>query len=72
MKPISFKRHRFPADVIRQAVWPYYRFTLSYHDVEGLLAQQGGVVVSGWSLGGSLGPFSSLKSPWEGLLSTAL
>ena len=29
MKLISFKRHRFPADVIRQAVWLYYRFTLS-------------------------------------------
>ena len=41
MKPISFKRHRFPADVIRQAVWLYYRFTLSYRDVEELLAQRG-------------------------------
>ena len=29
VKLISFKRHRFPADVIRQAVWLYYRFTLS-------------------------------------------
>ncbi len=41
MKPISYKRHRFPADVIRQAVWLYYRFTLSYRDVEDLLAQRG-------------------------------
>ena len=41
MKPISYKRHRFPADVIRQAVWLYYRFTLSYRDVEELLAQRG-------------------------------
>ena len=41
MKPISFKRHRFPADVIRYAVWLYYRFTLSYRDVEELLAQRG-------------------------------
>ncbi|MFM8755090.1 MAG: IS6 family transposase, partial [Phenylobacterium sp.] len=41
MKPISFKRHRFPADVIRQAVGLYYRFTLSIRDVEELLAQRG-------------------------------
>ncbi len=41
MKPISFKRHRFPADVIRQAVWLYLRFTLSIRDVEELLAQRG-------------------------------
>ena len=41
MKPISYKRHRFPADVIRQAVWLYYRFTLSFRDVEELLAQRG-------------------------------
>ncbi|QUD90301.1 IS6 family transposase [Phenylobacterium montanum] len=41
MKPISFKRHRFPPDVIRQAVWLYFRFTLSIRDVEELLAQRG-------------------------------
>ena len=41
MKPISYKRHRFPADVIRQAVWLYFRFTLSFRDVEELLAQRG-------------------------------
>ena len=41
MKPISFKRHRFPAEVIRHAVWLYYRFTLSSRDVEELLAQRG-------------------------------
>ena len=41
MRPISFKRHRFPADVIRHAVWLYFRFTLSFRDVEELLAQRG-------------------------------
>jgi putative transposase len=41
MKPIPYKRHRFPADVIRQAVWLYFRFTLSFRDVEELLAQRG-------------------------------
>src|ERR1039458_10721869 len=41
MKPISYKRHRFPADVIRHAVWLYFRFTLSFREVEELLAQRG-------------------------------
>src|SRR5450432_452138 len=41
MKPISFSRHRFPAEVIRHAVWLYFRFTLSLRDVEELLAQRG-------------------------------
>ncbi len=40
-KPLSFKRHRFPSDVIRQAVWLYFRFTLSLRDREELLAERG-------------------------------
>lgn len=40
-KPLSFKRHRFPADVIRQAAFLYFRFTLSLRDVEELMAQRG-------------------------------
>lgn len=30
MKAISCKRHCFPAAVIRQAVWLYFRFALSF------------------------------------------
>lgn len=41
MKPISFKRHRFPAAVILQAVRLYFRFTLSVRDVEELMAERG-------------------------------
>nr|WP_314187411.1 IS6 family transposase [uncultured Brevundimonas sp.] len=41
MKPLSFKRHRYPAEVIRHAVWLYFRFSLSMRDVEELLAQRG-------------------------------
>lgn len=41
MRQISFKRHRFPPDVIRYAVWLYYRFTMSLRDVEDLLAERG-------------------------------
>lgn len=33
MPPITLKRHRFPPDVIRHAIWPYFRFTLSLRDV---------------------------------------
>ena len=40
LKPISYKRHRFSAEVIRHAVWLYFRFTLSLRDVEELLAQR--------------------------------
>src|SRR5215210_4366161 len=41
MLPISYRRHRFPPIVIQHAVWLYLRFTLSYRDVEELLAQRG-------------------------------
>lgn len=41
MRALSFRRHRFPAEVIRYAVWLYFRFTLSFRDVEELLAQRG-------------------------------
>jgi putative transposase len=37
---ISFARHQFPPAVIRPAVWLYVRFTLSYRDVEDLLAER--------------------------------
>src|SRR5215207_330100 len=41
MQRISYDRHRFPPEVIRHAVWLYLRFTLSYRDVEELLAERG-------------------------------
>jgi putative transposase len=41
MKPLSFKRHRFPPDIIRHAIWLYARFTLSLRNVEELLAKRG-------------------------------
>jgi putative transposase len=36
-----YKRHRFPGEIISHAVWLYYRFLLSYRDVEDLLAERG-------------------------------
>ncbi len=41
MKSISYSRHRFPPIVIQHAVWLYFRFSLSYRDVEDLLAERG-------------------------------
>ena len=38
---ISFARHQFPPAIIRHAVWLYVRFTLSFRDVEDLLAERG-------------------------------
>lgn len=36
----TYKRHRFPPDIISYAVWLYYRFNLSYRDVEDLLSER--------------------------------
>jgi len=41
MHTVSYNRHRFPAAVIQPAVWLYFRFPLSFRDVEDLLAQRG-------------------------------
>ena len=37
----TYKRHRFPPDIISYTVWLYYRFNLSNRDVEDLLAERG-------------------------------
>ena len=37
----TYKRHRFPPDIISYAVWLYYRCNLSHRDIEDLLAQRG-------------------------------
>src|SRR5438477_2388422 len=36
-----YKGHRFPAEIISHCVWLYYRFSLSYRDVEELMAARG-------------------------------
>ena len=41
VKSISFRRNRFPADIIRHPAWLYFRFSQSFRDAEELLAQQG-------------------------------
>ena len=39
-----YKGYRFPPEIISHAVWLYFRFSLSFRDVEELLAQRGIVV----------------------------
>jgi transposase-like protein len=34
MAPLSYHRHRLPAEIIQHAIGLYLRFTLSYRDVE--------------------------------------
>src|SRR5215469_15996089 len=41
MAPLCYHRHRFPPEIIQHAIWLYLRFTLSYRDVEELLAERG-------------------------------
>ena len=41
MQKISYARHRFPPEIIQHVVWLYFRFPLSFRDVEDLLAERG-------------------------------
>ncbi len=40
----TYKRHRFPPEIISYAVWVYYRFNMSHRDVKDLLAERGIIV----------------------------
>ncbi len=40
-KPVSYKRHRFPPEIIAHAVWLYFRFPLSLRLVEEMLLERG-------------------------------
>ena len=41
MARLSYRRHRFLPEIIQHAIWLYLRLTLSYRDVEELLAERG-------------------------------
>ncbi|NVN47531.1 IS6 family transposase [Asaia spathodeae] len=51
---VSYKRHRFPRELIAQAVWLYFRFPLSFRLIEEMLLERGIVVsyetIRRWSL----------------------
>ena len=40
-KAKMYKRHRFPPEIIRYAVWLYQKFNPRHRDIEDLLAQRG-------------------------------
>ena len=41
---LPYKGFRFPQEIISHAVWLYFRFSLSYRDVEELLSERGIIV----------------------------
>ena len=41
MIKISYSGYPFPPEIIQHAIWLYIRFTLSFRDVEDLLAERG-------------------------------
>ena len=41
MNKISYARHRFPPVIIQRTVWLYFRFPLSFRDVEEMIAERG-------------------------------
>jgi len=41
LSPSLYRRHRFPAEIISHCVWLYFRFNLSYRDVEEMMAMRG-------------------------------
>jgi hypothetical protein len=41
MIKISYSGYRFPPEIIQHVIWLYLRFTLSFRDVEDLLAERG-------------------------------
>jgi putative transposase len=43
-RSVSYKRHRFPPEIIAHAVWLYFRFPLSLRLVEEMLLERGIVV----------------------------
>ncbi len=38
---LLYRRHRFPSEIISHTVWLYFRFALSYRDVEEIMAVRG-------------------------------
>ena len=37
----TYKRHRYPQEIIDHAIWLYFNFNLSYRNVETILAERG-------------------------------
>ena len=44
MGEVSYKGHRYPAEIIAHCGWLYHRFPLSFREVEGLMVVRGVIV----------------------------
>ena len=62
---VRYPRYPFPPAIISHAVWLYYRFTLSFRDVEDLLAQRGITVLDQFY------PPAMVRDLWCGLRTAA-
>ena len=64
-----YKNHRFPPEIISHGVWLYYRFTLSYRDVQELLMERGILVsyeaIRGWCQKFGQDYAHRLQRPWR-------
>jgi len=41
MKTSIYSRHRFHPDIIRNTIWLYFQFNLSFRDIEDMMAERG-------------------------------
>jgi putative transposase len=68
LEPTTYPGHRFPAEIIRHAVWLYHVFSLSLRDVELILAERGVTVahesIRRWCLKFGHDFASSLRRRW--------
>jgi putative transposase len=68
----GYYRHRFPSEIISHCVWPYFRFSLSFRDVEEMMNERGVAVtdesVREWCLkfGGAYAKRMRSRSPRHG------
>ena len=62
-RSVSYKRHRFPPEIIAHAVWLYFRFPLSLRLVEEMLLERGILVsyetIRRWAL--KFGPYYACR-----------
>ena len=62
MTKLCYSGYRFPPEIIQQAIWLYVQFTLSFRDVEDLLAERG-ILVSYESVRRWVNPRENSRAP---------
>jgi len=61
-----YRGYRFPPEIIAHAVWLYFRFHLSFRDVQDLLAERGVIVAMRRSVSGAPSSVPSLPAGYVG------